>query len=227
MKPRVAVLDSLNFSSSNLEALFLDKQKYNIEEVKSIGVFEPQRWLEEFGKPLTRNIKEAKILHTDTGLALPIKRFSSRQDKQTLEFAGLHSYNDKSKDKRELLSELREYIQDEVITRIDVATDFKGAIPQRVIKALHKHRRYFKYQNSVYMKTAKEKRSNPNINICIYPKHKKRNNNLNYELERLEFSFRSAYFRGQYKIKNIDEAYKKMQKTIMRMIGLDVQIQAL
>ena len=36
-----------------------------------------------------------------------------------------------------------------------VAIDFKGAIPQRVIKALRKHRRFFKYKYLYLSKTFK------------------------------------------------------------------------
>lgn len=42
----------------------------SIEPVKSISVFEPYRWLETFGKSLTRNIIEAKIIHTFTGASI-------------------------------------------------------------------------------------------------------------------------------------------------------------
>jgi len=226
MKSRTVNLDSLNISSNNLDSLLIGSD-YIIEPIKGVGVFEPHRWVKEFGKSLSRNIIEAKILHTSMGLILAIKRFSSNQQKQTLEFAGLYGYNEKSKLLRELLVELKEAIQDEVITRIDIAIDFRNKIPRRVMEALHKHRRYFKYENSIYMKTQKEKRSNPCINICVYPKHIKKNNNLDYRLERLEFSFRGAYFRGKFKVKNIDEAYKKMQKTIKRLIGLDIEINPL
>lgn len=226
MKPRVANRDSFNFSSERVEPMFLDMQKYSIEVVKSVGVFEPQRWLEVFGKSLTSNIIEAKILHTHTGLTLAIKRYASSPHKQTLEFAGLHSYTDKSKYLNELLKEIWEHIQDEVIARVDIAIDFKGNIPTRVIKALRKNRKSFQWKNTTYLKTDKEKKSNSNINICRYPKHKK-NNNIDYEMERLEFSFRSAYFRGKYQVENVEEAYKKMVKTIKRLAGIDIAIQAL
>jgi len=86
------VIDSLNFSSSDLEVLFYDND-YIIEVVKSISIFEPQRWIEAFKKPLSRNIIEAKTLYTSIGLELPIKHFSTAKDKQTLEFAGLHGYS--------------------------------------------------------------------------------------------------------------------------------------
>ena len=226
MKPRVAHLDSFNFSSSNLEVMFLNRQKYSIEVVKSVGVFEPQRWFEVFGRNLTRNIIEAKILHTHTGLTLAIKRYASSPHKQTLEFAGLHGYTDKSKYLNELLKELWEHIQDDVIARIDIAIDFRGNTPTRVIKALQRNRKSFQWKNTTYMKTDKEKKSNSNINICRYPKHKK-NNSIDYEMERLEFSFRSAYFRGIYKVINVEDVYKKIEKTIKRLAGIDIDIQAL
>jgi len=221
MKPRVANIDSLNFSSSNLEMLVKNKD-YRIETVKSIGIFEPYRWKEEFKKPLARNIVEAKILHTHKGLALPIKRFSSSQTKQTLEFAGLKGYNEKSKSLTELLKELWNTIQDEVITRIDIAIDFKGKVPSKVKTLLTKKRIPFRYLNTLYNKTVKEKKTNPNIDIKIY--NKALFANLDYELERLEFCFKGSYLRGQYQVKDIEVLYTKMQKTIKRFTGLNIEI---
>ena len=224
MKPKNAKIDSFNFSSETLEDLFMNED-YIIEPVKGIGVFKPQRWLKEFGKSLTRNIVEAKILHTSNGLVLPLKRFAVTPQKQTLEFAGLYGYTSQSKLLKSLLNELYEHIQSELIVRIDVAIDFKGKIPKRVITALNKSRTSLKYRNTTYSKTAKEKKTNPHINICIYPKHLK--DNLDDEVMRLEFSFRGAYFRGQYQVKHLDKAILKMQKTIKRFIELEVAIQPL
>jgi len=219
------VIDSLNFSSSDLEALFMNDD-YNIETVKSISVFEPERWKKAFNSSLTRSVVEAKILHTSTGLELPIKRHSRSQTKQTLEFAGLHGYNEKSKFLSELLyKDLWSDIQDEVITRLDIAIDFKGKIPSRVLKELCKSRTPFKWINSTYLKTESENKKNYQVNILLYPKHKKEN--LDYELERLEFSFGSGYFRGAYKIKELAKIYKKIAKTIKRFTGLEVVIKPL
>ncbi|MBT5934978.1 hypothetical protein [Sulfurimonas sp.] len=211
----------MNFSSTHAEDYFISKD-FMIEPVKNTGVFEPYRWLEEFGKNLTRNIIEAKIVHTTRGLTLPIKRFSTSQNKQTVEFAGLRGYSDKSNLISELLKELWIEIQNEVITRVDVAIDFKSKIPAKVIKELGKNRISFKYLNTTYSKTAKEKKTNPHLDIKIYDKAL--HANLDYTLERLEFCFKGAYFRGMCTVKELDKFYIKMQKTIKRMCGLDVEI---
>jgi len=216
-------IDSLNISSFDLEMHIKYKKDYIIEPVKSIGVFNPSRWLEEFKKPLSRNITEAKIIHTSTGLTIPIKRYSRSQERQVIEFAGLKGYNDKSKLLTECLNELLQFMQDDIINRIDVAIDFKGSIPQRVLRALRKNRRMFNWYNSTYAKTKKEKKTNDNINICIYPKHLK-NNDLKEEIQRLEFSFKNKYFKKKYKLNNISEAYTKMQKSIKRLCDLEVAI---
>jgi len=211
----------MNFSSSHLEDYFFNDD-YIIETVKSVSIFEPQRWKETFKKSLTRNIIEAKILHTSTGLMLPIKRYSISPQKQTLEFAGLHGYTNKSKLLNELLCDLYEHIQDEVLTRLDIAIDFKGKIPNRVIKALCKSRTPFKFWNTTYYKTGKEKKSNVRLNIKTYMKSKKKNN-LDYELERLEFSFTSQYLQ-KAKIKDLENLFVKMEKSIKKFSGLEVKI---
>ena len=215
------VIDSMNFSSSHLEDYFFNDD-YIIETVKSVSIFEPQRWKETFKKSLTRNIIEAKILHTSTGLMLPIKRYSISPQKQTLEFAGLNGYTDKSKLLNGLLCDLYEHIQDEVLTRLDIAIDFKGKIPNKVIKALCKSRTPFKFWNTTYYKTGKEKKTNVRLNIKTYMKSKKKNN-LDYELERLEFSFTSQYLQ-KAKIKDLENLFVKMEKSIKKFSGLEVKI---
>lgn len=214
-------IDSMNICGEFLENYF-DNDDCIIETVKSVGIFDKKRWIETYGKPLMRHIVEAKILHTSSGLTIPMKRHSVSPNKQTLELAGLHGYNDKSKLLSELLSDLYGHIQDERITRIDIAIDFKGKVPNEVIEKLFENKRIpFKWKNTIYNKTKKEKRSNSRLNIKIYNKAKKEN--LDYELERLELNFQGDYFKG-FKVKNIDQAYLKMQKTIKRMTGLEVRI---
>jgi len=217
-------IDSINFSSSDMEKYFTD-ESYHIETVKSVGVFEPKRWIQEFKKSLSSNIIEAKILHTSTGLTLPIKRFSAKPLKQTLEFAGLKGYNERSTFLLELLGKIWGKIQNEVVTRVDVAIDFKGKVPAEVIKQLNKCRTPFKYLNTTYSKTKSEKKTNPNVDIKVY--NKALHANLDSEIERLEFCFKGGYFRGNFKIEELDEALQKMSKTIKRMAGLDVEISTL
>ncbi|WP_415249031.1 hypothetical protein [Sulfurimonas sp.] len=210
----------MNFSSTHLEDYFFNDD-YIIQTVKSIGVFEPKLWKETFKKSLTRNIVEAKILHTSSGLALPIKRYAVSPHKQTLEFAGLHAYNDKSKLLSELLHELLEHIQDETITRLDIAIDYKGKIPNKVIKKLCEDRVPFRYWNTTYYKSKSEKKSNNRLNIKSYSKSNKEK--LSQDIERLEFSFLSSYL-GKVKVKELEKLFKKMAKTIKRFSGLDVKI---
>ena len=219
----IGKIDSMNFSSEYLEAL-LDSDDYIIEIAKGVSVFEPQRWIEEFGKPLTRNIVEAKIVHTSDGLTLPIKRYAISPHKQTIEFAGLYAYDEHSKLLRGLLQRLQEHIQDCSISRLDIALDFKGKIPNRVIKKLCKDRVPFKFHNTTYYKTHKEKKSNVRLNIKTYDKAKKEN--LSEELERLEFSFQSQYF-NNVSIGDLVKTFQKMEKTIKRFSGLEVKIHSL
>ena len=217
------VIDSFNFSSSQMESYFKNDENYSIEVVKSIGVFEPDRWVQEFKKPLTRNIVEAKILHTSTGLALPIKRQSRSQKMQVIEFAGLRGYNERSKLLRELLSYLLEQINSEYIVRLDVAIDFKGKIPSRVIKQLCKDRKPFLYRGTTYYKSKSEKKQNYHMNIKTYSKSRKEN--LEEEINRLEFVFMRDYLK-KLLVKDIEKSFNKMEKTIKRFSGLKVKISA-
>lgn len=210
----------MNFSSEHLESLFIGDD-YKIIPVKGVGIFEPKLWLCTFKKSLTRNIIEAKIVYTSMGLTLPIKRYAASPLKQTVEFAGLHAYNEKSRILKELLESVLKDAQEESISRIDVAIDFKGKVPSKVIKALSRSRTPFKWINTTYNKSPKEKSTNNTLDIKIYNKTLKEN--LDYELERLEFAFKGQYF-NKMQVKEIDKAYKKMQKSIKRFSGLEAEI---
>lgn len=217
------IIDSINFNSQDLEIIF-DNEDYSIETVKSRWIFTPFRWLETFGKSLKRNIIEAKILHTSKGLELPIKRFAVSPKNQTIEFAGINGYNEKSQLLKELLKELLEQLEGSFISRVDIAIDFKGKIPNKVIKALCKDRVPFKYGHTTYYKAKNENKTNPRLNIKIYDKSVK--DNLDYELERLEFVFQGSYFK-KMQLQDLEKSFNKMEKTIKRFAGIEVKIESL
>jgi hypothetical protein len=218
----IGIIDSMNFSSTNIEQIFYNDD-YIIEDVKSPRGFNPKRWSETFGKALTRNIIEAKIIHTSNGLTLPIKTYSVSKQKQTLEFAGLNGYTQTSSLLKQLLKSLLEHLEDSYIVRIDIAIDFNSKVPNRIIKTLCKHRIAFNPNgwNTTYYKSKKEKKSNANLDIKKYNKSKK--SKLNYELERLEFAFKGQYF-NKLQIKDLKKAFKKMEKSIKKFAGLEVKI---
>lgn len=213
----------MNLTSFSFENHFTS-DNYIIEEVKTIGTFNPKRWSETFGKALTKNIKEAKILHTSTGLNLPLKRYSASQKKQVLEVAGLYSYNEKSKLKREFIKENSQELQECFINRVDICTDMEKP-PQRMFRKLNSMRQPFQYKNSIYWKTESEKKSNSQMDIKLYNKALKEK--LDYPLYRLEFCFKSAYFKGM-RLKDLDRKFlSKMEKCIYKFSGSKVKIEAL
>ena len=221
MRYKRATIDSLNLSDSHIESIFIHNKEYIIETVKSRSIFNPERWVQEFGRPLTRNIIEAKIIHTHRGLCLPLKTFASTPLIQTVEFAGLYGYNDRSKQMRETFRELESQLQSARVTRLDTAFDYRGEIPRGIVKALSKNREPFRYGNSIYWKTFKEKKSNRVLNIITYDKSYQAG--LDYPLHRLEFSFRSKYL-GRVLLKDIESIFPKMEKSIKRMTGLNSKI---
>jgi len=214
------VIDSLNACNSDLEDYFINDD-YIIQTVKSVGVFNPDVWKEAFKKPLTKNIVEAKILHTSTGLTIPLKRYSRSPQTQVIEFAGLHGYNERSKLLSELLQGLKEQIQHEQVTRLDVAIDFKGNIPNKVIKKLCKDREPFKFMNTIYYKSNSEKKQNYYMNIKTYNKSLTKNDTQN--IHRLEFVFMRDYLK-KIQVKDIEKSFKRMEKSIKKFSGLEVQI---
>ena len=217
-------IDSLNLSDMHMESLFIADENYEIEIVKSKFCFYPEVWSTAFKKSLTRNILEAKIIHSYLGLKLPLKIFGVTKKSQTLELAGLYGYNERSQLLRQTFIELAPRLQESKIKRIDIALDYGGAIPNKVIKAIKKTRKLKEFKNTTYYKTAKEKKTNPMMDIKIYNKDKK--DKLGFPLMRLEFVFKGSYFKG-ITLKEIDKLFPKIEKTIKRITGVSVKIQAI
>ena len=119
------------------------------------------------------------------------------------------------------LQELESQLLYAKVARIDIAIDFKHKIPKSIIKALCKNRKPFKWKNTTYYKTAKEKSKNSVMDIKIYDKQIQAK--LDYPLYRLEFVFKSKYLSGVL-FKDIETAYKKMEKSIKRATGLSVKV---
>ncbi len=210
----------MNLANFSFEHIF-NNENYQIEPIKTVGTFEPKRWLETFGKSLTRNITEAKILHSNTGLELPLKRYSISKKVQILEVAGIVAYNKKSDFKRAFLLDNVPYFANVSINRCDVAIDFEK-MPSMVIKRIEARRgKLFKFKNTMYYKTKSEKKSNLKFDIKIYDKQLKEK--LDFKLVRLEVSFKSAYI-NKVKFEDIEILFEKMEKTIKNFTGIDVQI---
>lgn len=215
-----AIIDSINFSSSSFEDFF-DSDNYHIITVKGIGFFNPKLWIKTFGKPLTQNIIEAKIIFTNLGLTIPLKRYAINPQMQTIEFAGLHGYNEKSKLLKELLLKLLPILKNSFIKRIDIAFDY-SRVPSKIIKSIEEKRKIFPYKNTKYFKTENEKKTNTTIDIKLYNKSLKEK--LDYSLDRLEFAFKGAYF-DKIKLSELDKnMFQKMQKSILRFSGIDSRI---
>lgn len=231
MRVKKAKCDSINLADEHMVALLEAHTSFKLETIKSMSVFNPKVWKQTFKKTLTRNIVVADIVHTYLGLTLPLKTFSCSQRVQVLEFAGLHSYTERSELLRVHLKELWEQLQHTRITRIDIALDWEK-IPYKVLKALRANREPFKWLNSTYFKTEKEKKKNYYINVVAYDKALKEN--LLEPMERLEFSFGSSFFKYQkneetktYCLKDLPKVCEKMEKAIKKKIGISVKIKPL
>lgn len=222
MRYKRARIDSLNLRSQHLEAIFIYDDDYSIETVKSNDVFSPKVWSKTFGRSLKQNIIEAKIVHSYLGMKLPLKTFAASPQEQTVEFSGLHGYNERSRLLLQTFKEIESRLLLARVTRIDIAIDYEGKIPHRIIKAISEHRKPLPYGNTTYWKTAKEKKTNQIMDIKIYNKSIKEK--LDFPLTRLEFVFKGSYF-NKLLLKDIDEAFKKMEKSIKRATGLTVKIE--
>jgi len=215
-------IDSLNLSFQNFEHLFNDS-RFIIKTVKSkiTKEFNPTLWLTTFGKPLNQNIIEAKIICTECGLYIPLKRFSRTPKMQTIEFAGLKGYNDNSERLHSLLIELLPKLQDCFIKRIDVAFDYQR-VPKKVIEKIESRRgRKFVFKNTNYYKTTKELKTNQTLDIKIYDKAFKEK--LDTPLFRLEFCNKGSFFNNE-RLSDFNAIAKKIEKRIISFSGIDNKI---
>ncbi len=204
-----------------METIFIYNSNYQIEIVKRKGKFIPKRWSETFGRALKRNIIEAKIIHTNLGLDLPLKTFSVTPKSQTLEFAGLHGYNERSQNMIRIFSDLKSQLKYTRVMRIDIAIDYNSNVPHSIIRTLSKNREPFRFGNTTYYKTPKEKKTNQKMDIKIYNKAHKEN--FNNPLYRLEFVFKGNYF-NKLLLNDLDLLILKMEKSIKKASGLNVKI---
>jgi hypothetical protein len=95
MNIKKAHIDSINLMSESFEDLF-KSDDYFIEVLKARGVFSPARYKAEFGQSLKKNLSEVKVIHTSTGLSIPLKRLANNNQMQVIEFAGLSGYLERS-----------------------------------------------------------------------------------------------------------------------------------
>jgi len=241
MRVKKGIIDSLNFKDNHLEALFINRGNYTLNKVKGKGdIYKPKEWVEAFGKEMGK-IKNGKlyfpfveaIIISDKGSSIkfPLKKYTWSSKSQTVEFAGLHGYTDRSKGLKYILMELLGQMKHMALTRCDIAIDFYDeVIPKSIINNILKTGRKPKaVGTTIYYKSKSEKKSNPYFDIKIYNKteevHRMNGVKLNKQIWRLELSFKTGYMRG-FKGEDIDseELIQKMEKTIKKITGKSIKI---
>lgn len=215
----VGKIDSLNVAISlkELEMILNNREKYYKETVKDIGVFEPRRWV-QFEKKLHKHILSASILHTDTGLELPIKCISQLRSKYILEFRGFESYSTKGNNLKEVFKDLQVQLLKGLIHRIDICIDFDYK-PYRVLKELEKTRTPFTYGITTYYKTKSENKKNSYYDVAYYDKSKN-----SQVIHRVEFRFKKAFLKNKT-LQEIETVFSRIEKTIKKSTKLTVKIE--
>ena len=152
-----------------------------------------------------RNLyKYLAILETQTGLKYKLVQHK-RAKNVTIAFQGLKQYREISELMRYDLKEFLEHFKEDIrISRIDIAFDNKEAFNITQI-AKNSKRNICKRWNTIYFKTAKEKRVNRHLNIKHYFKKE-------VNLYRLEFVFFKRYFTGKNPLATIEKAIKNILK---------------
>ena len=151
-----------------------------------------------------RNLyKYLAILETQTGLKYKLVQHK-RAKNITITFQGLKQYTEVSELMRYDLKEFLEHFKEDIqIVRLDIAFDNKEAFNITEI-AKNSKRDICKRWNTIYFKTAREKRVNQYLNIKHYYK-------TQIKLYRLEFVFCKKYFTKK-------EPFELMEKTIKKIL---------
>ena len=151
-----------------------------------------------------RNLyKYLAIFETQTGLKYKIMQHK-RSKNITITFQGIKQYSEISELMRYDLKEFLEHFKEDIqIVRLDVAFDNKEAFNITQI-AKNSKRNICKRWNTIYFKTAREKRVNQYLNIKHYYK-------TQIKLYRLEFVFCKKYFTKK-------EPFELMEKTIKNIL---------
>ena len=152
-----------------------------------------------------RNLyKYLAIYETQTGLKYKLMQHK-RAKNITITFQGLKQYNEISKLMRYDLKEFLEHFKEDIqIVRLDVAFDNKEAFNTTQI-AKNSKRNICKRWNTIYFKTAREKRVNQYLNIKHYFKKE-------VNLYRLEFVFCKKYFTKKLPFELMEKTIKKILK---------------
>lgn len=144
------------------------------------------------------------IFETQTGLKYKLMQHK-RAKNITIIFQGLMQYNEISELMRYDLKEFITTFKDDIqIVRLDVAFDNEQAFNIAEI-AKNSKRDICRRWNTVYFKTAREKRVNQYLNIKHYYK-------TQIKLYRLEFSFCKKYFISKEPFELIEKTIKKILK---------------
>ena len=152
-----------------------------------------------------RNLyKYLAIFETQTGLKYKIMQHK-RAKNVTIAFQGLKQYREISELMRYDLKEFLQHFKEDIrISRLDIAFDNKEAFNITQI-AKNSKRDICKRWNTIYFKTAREKRVNRHLNIKHYFKRE-------IKLYRLEFVFSKRYFTGKNPLTTIEKTIKKILK---------------
>ena len=152
-----------------------------------------------------RNLyKYLAIFETQTGLKYKIMQHK-RAKNVTIAFQGLKQYREISELMRYDLKEFLQHFKEDIrISRLDIAFDNKEAFNITQI-AKNSKRDICKRWNTIYFKTAREKRVNRHLNIKHYFKRE-------IKLYRLEFVFCKRYFTGKNPLTTIEKTIKKILK---------------
>jgi hypothetical protein len=156
----------------------------------------------------------AKIKSHKTGLEYNLTQHS-RAKAITITFKGLYQYNSLSETiTKDYKTFMAMFHKNSKLSRIDLAADSSNKPKSLTTIADNTKRKAFKYKNTTYFKTSKEKKTNQHLDIKYY-----RKKTIHIITHRIEFCFKKRYLNG-----NTDEIKERCQKTIQKALDTQVEV---
>ena len=230
-----AYIDSINLRGDAL-TLFSIHRDFEVTQLLNTDktIKDTKAYKDITGCFFNKNQKEVyKVTHSSTLQSFIIQSYHNSYDTfwldgdrtkiydYTITFAGLHGYNQRSKNLLEILLSLSENLLGYMITRIDVATDTKIK-PTRLLNKLDADKSRYKVQ---YKNTTYYNQRSRNVTIAYYNKGLKEK--LSQKTHRVEYRFRGSYLTKKFywTHEGLTALYKRLEGYVFKAFNEKIKVQ--
>ena len=230
-----AYIDSINLRGHALN-LFQQHRDFEVTQLLNTDrtIKDTKAYKDLTGRFFNKNQREVyKVTHSPTLQSFIIQSYHNswwdagmdytklRVYDFTITFAGLHGYNQRSKNLLEILLSLSDNLIGYMITRIDVCTDTKIK-PTRLLNKLDADKNRYKVQHK---NTTYYNQKSRAVTIAYYDKGLKEK--LSQKIHRVEYRFGGSYLNKKFywSKEGLEELYKRLETYVFRAFGEKIKVQ--